>query len=87
MGRVHAYKPKSPPQSCLQVGGEEDSKDADMMAVKRYFSGDDDVEEERGTSSRQEAEDPPPEGTSSSTIVSGLVASRKQDQPVRLRQH
>ena len=56
------------------------------MAVKRYFSGYDDAGWEGGKPSRQAAADAPPEGTSSSTIVSGLVASRKQDQPVSLWQ-
>ena len=59
------------------------------MAVKRYFSGGDDRGEEQGAPSRQAPADAdaPPEGTSSSTIVSGLVASRKQDQPVSVLQH
>ena len=58
-----------------------------MLAVKRYFSGDDDAGWQGEQSSRQAAADEPPEGTSSSTIVSGLVASRKQDQPVSLLQY
>ena len=65
----------------MQVGEEED---ADMLAAKRYFGGDDDVGWEKGVPSRPAAAEAPPEGTSSSTIVSGLVASRKQDQPVSL---
>ena len=60
-----------------------------MLAAKRYFSGDDDVGWERGVGvpPRPAVASVPPEGVSSSTIVSGLVASRKQDQPVSLLLH
>lgn len=56
-----------------------------MLAAKRYFSGDDDAGWERGAPPRPASGSTatsPLEGVSSSTIVSGLVASRKQDQAV-----
>lgn len=61
---------------------DEGSGDADMRAAKRYFSGDDDGGWRPDTNGRPEPGAPPPEGVSSSTIVSGLVASRKQDHAV-----
>ncbi len=57
-----------------------------MRAAKRYFSGDDDNDGGGRPDTNVEPEPgaPPPEGVSSSTIVSGLVASRKQDHAVSL---
>ncbi|KAL3142086.1 hypothetical protein ABBQ32_004709 [Trebouxia sp. C0010 RCD-2024] len=69
-----------------QGAGEDDPRKADMLAADRYFSGDDDVGWERGAPPRPapgSTATSPPEGVSSSTIVSGLVASRKQDHAVR----
>jgi len=65
-------------------GDDGESWDADMKAAKRYFSGDDDNHGgwQPGTNGSPEPGAPPPEGVSSSTIVSGLVASRKQDHAV-----
>jgi len=63
-------------------GDDGESGDADMRAAKRYFSGDDDGGWRPDTHVRPEPGAPPPEGVSSSTIVSGLVASRKQDHTV-----
>ena len=61
-----------------------ESGDADTRAPKRYFSGDDDNDGgwQPGTNGSPEPGAPPPEGVSSSTIVSGLVASRKQHHAV-----
>lgn len=58
-----------------------------MLAAKRYFSGDDDVGWEGGSTPRSPSGSTataPPEGVSSSSIVSGLVALRKQNQAVRV---
>ena len=68
--------------SCLQ-GNDEDAEDADKKAAKRYFSGDNDVgQRQQQPHSGLEPGEPAPEGVSSSTIVSGLLASRKQDHAV-----
>lgn len=75
--------PSSPPSSSSPEADDEGSGDADMRAAKRYFSGDDDGGWRPDTNGRPEPGAPPPEGVSSSTIVSGLVASRKQDHAVR----
>ena len=66
---------------CLQ-GNDEDSEDADKKAAKRYFSGDEDVGRQQEPHSGLEPGEPASEGVSSSTIVSGLLASRKQDHAV-----
>lgn len=74
-------------EESLQGAGEDDPRKADMLAADRYFSGDDDVGWERGAPPRPapgSTATSPPEGVSSSTIVSGLVASRKQDHAVSL---
>ncbi len=72
------------PQLPLVLQGDSDDKseDPDMKAAKLYFSGDDDVGWRQGQNSKAQPPVPEPEGVSSSTIVSGLVASRKQDHAV-----
>lgn len=58
----------------------EPSKDSDLDAARRYFSGDDYTGWPQSTQhSRQQSA---VEGVSSKTIVSGLMANRKQDHAV-----
>ena len=66
----------------LQSDDVRDGEDADIRAAKRYFSGDDDEGWQRGAPKGSSEDDAPTEGVSSSTIVSGLVASRKEDHAV-----
>lgn len=66
----------------LQNDSDNDSEHPDMRAAKRYFSGDDDEGWQGHPPKGSSVDDTSTEGVSSSTIVSGLVASRKQDHAV-----
>lgn len=56
-------------------------EETEMEAARRYFSGDDDTGWPRAADQHHDL-DQAAEGVSSKSIVSGLVAGRKQDHAV-----